>query len=244
MPNLLVRESNLSIENNKFFFHGDLESWYLNPKIDTTIKLATLLTFYYTKDDNKDVNPLERCRVQNSYLVEKFGLSKNKTNDTYNGVTTIQKSIRQLCKTGFIKNRYYKGTGGELVSFDENPQGGLTERRFELSTSEIKKLFRALPGDETYQSYEPRSSERRSILRRPMSLIDMINNAIVRDLKQRKQAFNRYVMSQIKRYTSQNITLDDALEVETTLDTNTENDLLGAALSVVQLMYIYVDSII
>ena len=245
MPNLLVRESNLSLDDHKIYFHGDMDSWYSNPKIDTTIKLAMLLTFYYTKDDNKDVNPIERLRVQNSFLVKKFGLSERMdSNGSMMGISTVQKAIRHLVNTGFIKNRFYIGTGQELVSFDENPQGGLTGRRFELSTSDMKTLLRAVPGDDTYQSYQPRSRERRMILRRPMSIIDMINNTVVRDLKQKKKAFNKYVLTQIKRYTNQNVTLDEELEKESTLDAATEDRLINACIDVVRLLHINVDSII
>lgn len=244
MPNLLVTQSDLKFDNQQIYFHGDLDSWYLNPKIDTTIKVAMLITYYYTKESNKDINPIERFRAQNTYLVEKFGLSKKIVNGTMVGVRTIQKSLRKLVDIGFIKNRYYIGAGNELVSFADNPQGGITGRRIEPDTAQMRTLLRTVPGDATYQSFVPRSIERRMSLRRPMSLIDMINNTVVRDLKAAKQAFNRYVKMQIKRYTSQNVTLDEALDIETTLDSKTESILISAALDVIRLLHIEVDSII
>lgn len=225
--NVYFKQSNLKLDGFDMLYHNrDMDTFYANPNIDTTVKIIHRFTYHFLNPKNKDKNTLERVYELNTSLAKLFNVT----------VSTVQKAIRNAVQIGVISKRYYVGAGGALVDHDDNPNGGLTQRYVELNTGQLKDLFRAMPKDKTYKKYNKRSRERRFALQRAMTLIDnpdlviqLINEAVIEDIKTTRTQYNSYVANQFAKYTNQEpIDLDQIIEAtENKITSERRSSLLG-----------------
>lgn len=178
------------------YFHNNIniDEWYLSEHVDTVQKLALLFGFWYSSDINKDKQPHDRIRVQNTFLMDMFGKLKR---------VTVQKALSKLEAMGIIERKFLN-IDDELIS--KNDALGMTERRIILNPNKLKPLLTAVGNDEIKTlGFEPRSKERRFISRRPITIVDDLVKSIIKtqvlDVQARKNKISKVLLvKQFKQF--------------------------------------------
>lgn len=217
----------MQIDGQSVYFHGNIaiQSWFSNPKVDATQKVFFVILNLYTLESNRDISPEERVKIQNTKLMELCNVLSR---------STVQKALRYLTKMGIIEDRIYLAKD-DRYSLKDGVQG-LTNRRIILNLKRAKEFLKALPGDEFFNELDNRSRERRLIYRRPLSLVDHLNNQAtstqVNDInaKKNRNMFNQYLEKQLDVYSY--FVVSDVEEIVSSYDDS--GNLLGALYKLVQ----------
>lgn len=204
----LKKANKMNIDGESVYFHNEttIQSWLNDPKVDVTVKVFFIILNLYTLEKNKEIDPSERIRIQNTKLMEMSNVTSR---------STVQKALRYLTKMGIIEDRIFISKG-DKHSLKEGVMG-LTNRRIVLNLSRAKVYLRAIPGDNFFEETAPRSRERRLIYRRPLSLVEYLNNRStetqVNDINRKKNRhqFDKYLEKQLDTYN--NFVVSDVEEI-------------------------------
>lgn len=155
------------------YYHNniDINDWYLNTDVDTLQKLTLQLAYLYSKKENQSKKPEDRIFVQNSDLMENFGVER----------ITIQKALANAEKMGIL-SRKFVSKDKELV--DKEDAYGMTKRRIIINADKVKELIIATHKEEINAlGYKARSREKRFISRRPFTMIDDSVKTLLKDIR-------------------------------------------------------------
>lgn len=155
------------------YYHNNINinDWYLNTDVDTLQKLTLLLAYLHSKKENQSKKPEDRIFVQNSDLMESFGVE----------LITIQKALANAEKMGIL-SRKFVSKDKELV--DKEDAHGMTKRRIIINADKVKELIIATHKDEINAlGYKARSREKRFISRRPFTMIDDSVKTLLKDIR-------------------------------------------------------------
>jgi hypothetical protein len=195
-----LTKSTTKIMDEYVHFHNgaELSSFFKNPAVDTTTKLAVDMGMTYTYSKASDET--DKYYKQNTHLKKKFGLRSKHSN------STIQKAIKKLARVSIIENVYFVTSTGEKVKWEEKP--GLTKRHIKPDMNKIIEILKVIPSDDAFKTYKARGNQRRMVYQRPFSIIEELTQDMqkkltrekISEMLQRKKRVNLYVDNQKKRY--------------------------------------------
>lgn len=191
--------------NLRFNNGAKIEAFYKNPNINVTTKLLIAVVNIYTLPENENKSDEEKFFASNTSLAKQFDLSEK------NGPRTVQKTIVKLEEAGLIEDRLFL-SNGELISHKENNVVGLIKRYVKLNTPNVKDQLKAMKGDSIYETFEPRSIQKRMANQRPITyaywisdqeidgMIEAINNVRIEEIKKQNKLYEKYLEAQAEKY--------------------------------------------
>lgn len=199
-----LNRSTLQLDGHILHFHNgiQLDEWYHNRDVDSLNKFIIDIATMYTSSDEKDPN--KRVYFHNTHFKEKANLTAKHSR------STVQKSLRRARKLGLIKHfiftdkaqeQDYIWKGGSRA--DWNQHRGLTKRFIVPDMNVIKAWLSTLPDDAAYIEAPKRSTFRRFVMRRIVSIKELvyaITKQQVNDVIARRKQVNSYLLKQQKQY--------------------------------------------
>lgn len=197
------------IDNYAKYYHNnlDINDWKRNKKVDTINKILIRLVELYLLPGNEKKPINKRVIIQNTALSYETHVV---TDDLMYSITTrqVQKILVKLQELKIIDELNYFDAENNVYKYnattdDWNGEQGLTKRAIVLNIKRAKEFLSLTNTSSEYVNAEARSTIRRSIMRRPFTLVDLIrdiNNQIVADIREATKILNPYLEAQARKY--------------------------------------------